>query len=231
MRLFFLLGISTIAIASVLDAQPRLSLKTLEVNLGTIYSGTSKKGRFEYKNTGKDTLRVNVFPTCGCTTIKPAKQFLLPKESDFVEFEFNSAGLTGKVFKYIRIESNDPTLPNTGIEFTANIVTELEPVDKRYSWWTNNLTVGQSTTETRKFVNASGHKLTIQGITTSAPSILQATTELRKLKSSDSIAITITLKAENLGFIQEHVFIQTDSKDQPRVDIPIHCQVVQENKQ
>lgn len=230
MRLSFLFVISTIAIASTLDAQPRLSLKTLQVNLGTIYSGVPKKGKFEYKNTGKDTLRVSIHPTCGCTTVKSPKQYLLPKESDFVEFEFNSSGLTGKVSKYIRIESNDPTSPSTGVEFTANVVTELEPVDKRYLWWTSNLPVGQTITETRKFINASGHKLTVQGITSSAPSILQATTELKKLKSSDSIAITITLKAEKLGFIREHVFVQTDSKNQPQVDIPVSCLVVPETK-
>jgi hypothetical protein len=215
----------------ILNAQPRLELSKSEIDLGTIYSGIPVKGRIEYGNSGNDTLRVNFHPTCGCTTIKPPKPFLLPKESDFVEFEFNSTGYNGKVDKWISIDSNDPRALNVGVQFAATVVSDLAPAGNRSSaWWTTNLPIGQTISDTRKFVNTSGHALTIKGVTTSSPSALQAVVEQRKIKPSESVAITITVKGEKIGIMREHVFVQTDSKEQPQVDIPIFCLVIQDGK-
>jgi hypothetical protein len=221
----------TMMMAWTLDAQPRLELSQSEIDLGTVYGGMPVMGRIEYKNSGKDTLRVNFHPTCGCTTIKPPKPFLLPKESDFVEFEFNSTGYHGKVEKWISIDSNDPRTPNVGVRFIANVVSDLEPAGNAQSAWvTANLAVGQTISDTRNFVNSSGHPLAIKGVTTSAPSSLQAIVEKKTLKPSESIPISITVKGERIGFMREHIFVQTDSKKQPQVDIPISYFVTQDSK-
>ena len=215
----------------ILNAQPRLELSKPEIDLGTIYSGMPVKGKIEYRNSGKDTLRVSFHPTCGCTTIKPPKLFLLPKESDYVEFEFNSSGYSGKIEKWISVDSNDPRSPNVGVQFVANVVTDLEPAGSKLSAWvTSNLTVGQTISDTRNFVNSSGHPLAIKGVTTSSPSALQAIVEQKILKPSESIAITATVKGERIGYMREHIYVQTDSKNQPQVDIPIFFYVLQDTK-
>ncbi len=229
-QILFVFGLIMMAVAS-LNAQPRLELGKPEIDLGTIYSGIPAKGRIEYRNSGKDTLRVNFHPTCGCTTIKPPKLFLLPKESDFVEFEFNSAGYSGKIEKWISIDSNDPRSPNVGVRFVANVVSNLEPAGNKLSAWvTSNLSIGQTISDTRNFVNSSGHSLTIKGVTTSSPSGLQAIVEQKTLKPSESIPITVTVKGERIGYMREHIFVQTDSKNQPQVDIPVSYLVIQDSK-
>ncbi len=229
-QILFVFGLIMMAVAS-LNAQPRLELGKPEIDLGTIYSGIPAKGRIEYRNSGKDTLRVNFHPTCGCTTIKPPKLFLLPKESDFVEFEFNSAGYSGKIEKWISIDSNDPKSPNVGVQFVANVVSELEPTGNKLSaWWTRNLPIGQTISETRNFVNTSGHPLTIKSVTTSSPSAVKVVVEQKQLKPSETIPITVTVTGEKLGVMREHIFIQTDSKNQPQIDIPIFFLVIQDAK-
>ena len=229
-QLLFTFG-SMIVIVWTLHAQPRLELGKPEINLGTIYSGIPVTGRIEYKNSGNDTLRVNFHPTCGCTTIKPPKSFLLPKESDFVEFEFNPSGYSGRVEKWISIDSNDPRSPNVGVQFVANVVSDLEPAGNKLSaWWTSNLPIGQTVSDTRNFVNSSGRPLTIKGVTTSSPSALQAIVERKTLKPSENIAVTVTVKGERVGVMREHIYIQTDSKNQPQIDIPIFCLVIQDVK-
>lgn len=227
MRYFFAVWGLMIVGVWHLNGQPKLTVSHTEIDLGTIYSGIPVTGRIEYKNSGKDTLRANFRPTCGCTTIKPPKLFLLPKESDFVEFEFNSSGFTGKIEKTISIESNDPRSPNVDVHFFAEVLTDLEPaVYKRAPWWTSNLPMGQTISDTRNFINTSGHPLTIKGVTTSSPSELKAIVEQKTLKPSDSIGITVTVKGERIGVIRGHIFIQTDSKNQPQIDIPIYCLVI-----
>ena len=105
--------ILTILVLGIVFSQPKLSLNTLEVDLGTLYSGMKKQGRIKFTNIGNDTLRIySVQPSCGCTTIKQPKSILLPSESDIVDVEFNSSGYHGKVEKHITISSNDPLSGN-----------------------------------------------------------------------------------------------------------------------
>jgi hypothetical protein len=229
MKSIIILFAGMFIVGSTACSQPKLSIAKTHVDLDTVYSGIPKKGKFEYKNIGNDTLRVNIQPTCGCTIIKSQKKYLSPNESDIVEFEFHSTS-PGKVEKDINISSNDPTLKNTSVKFTAMVVSALTRSDRLGFWMIQDVRSGESKTDKSKFINTSGQILTIKGVTTSTPSILQAEIEKKKLKPSDSIEVKIIFKPEKVGFARERIFIETDSKNQPKVEFNIFCSVIQGDK-
>jgi hypothetical protein len=74
----FIFAIS-IFMASVSFSQPKISLDRPELDLGIVYGGARKKGRVVLKNIGTDTLKImSVHTSCGCTTVKKPKDFLIP---------------------------------------------------------------------------------------------------------------------------------------------------------
>jgi hypothetical protein len=229
MRLFaLLLGLSTVTIYT-LNGQPKLSLNSPEIDLGIIYSGVPKKGKIEYKNIGNDTLRITLNPTCGCTTIKPPKSFLLPNESDIAEVEFNSAGYRGKVEKYINITSNDPVSQYVGVKLIAEVKEELEPLNRSFLIWFGNLPIGKDSTQTTSFKNNSGHQLIIRGTKVSS-SIVTVMIDKKRLNSNDTLIVRVSVKPGKIGYANEHFTIDTDSKNQPHVEMRVSFIGTQETK-
>ena len=216
-----------IIIAGVALSQPKLSLDKPEIDLGMVYSGTPKKGKIEYKNIGNDTLRVNVQPTCGCTTIKSPKINLLPGESDFVEFEF-VATYAGKTEKYINILSNDPTSPTVSVKFVADVKEELAPISHSALMWFGNIDTSKTSTLTTFFRNASDHPIKIKGFTVSSPAI-PIKMEKGTIHPNDTLEVRVTVKPEKTGKNNDFFTLETDSKNQPRLEIKVSYIGIKEN--
>jgi hypothetical protein len=205
--------------ASMAYSQPKISLDKLEIDLGIVYSGTPKKGKIEYKNIGGDTLRVKVQPTCGCTTIKPPKAYLLSGESDFVEFEFISTH-AGKTEKYINVLSNDSLSPTISVKFVADVQEELVPINHSSPIWVGNIDTSKTSTLTTFFRNASNHPIKIKGYTVSSPSIT-VKMEKRTLQRNDTLEVQVTIKPERPGSHNDSFTIETDSRNQSRLEMKV----------
>jgi hypothetical protein len=199
--------------------QPKLSIEKTEIELGTVYTGTPKIGRIVYKNIGNDTLIISVSSTCGCTKIKEPKQFLLPKETDYVEFEFTSLTL-GKIEKHINIFSNDPTAQSINVKFYADVKEELQLVGSSNMLWLNNIAINNTSEKDITLKNVSNHPINIKEFKASSPSITIKAKE-NKLNPNETLSIQITVKAEAIGYKNEFVAIETDSKNQPTFEIRI----------
>jgi hypothetical protein len=221
---FFVMAFMT---ASMALSQPKISLDKLEIDLGIVYSGTPKKGKIEYKNIGSDTLRVKVQPTCGCTTIKSPKAYLLSGESDFVEFEF-VATHAGKTEKYINVLSNDSLSPSVSVKFIADVQEELVPLNRSALLWFGNIDTSQSSTQTTFFRNASNHPIKIKEYTVSSPSI---TLQLEKgtLHPNDTLEVRVTVKPDRPGPTNGTFTIETDSKNQSRIEMKVSYIGIKQN--
>lgn len=220
--IFLVIGISL--------SQPKLSLNKPELDLGTIYSGVKKQGKIVLTNIGNDTLRIySVQPSCGCTTVKQPKEILLPSESDVAEVEFNSSGYRGKVEKHINITSNDPLSQNVLIKLIAEVKEELEFINHSGSLWLGNIGLGKTFVQGASFKNISDHVIKIKNFTTSS-SYFDIKSEKKILNPSDTLNVQITVKPQKLGFNNNDYFtIETDSKNQPSVEIKISYICVKEN--
>jgi hypothetical protein len=203
-------------------AQPRLSIDKTAVDLGVIYSGASKSTRLRLKNTGSDTLKIfRVETSCGCTTIKQPRSFLLPGESDALEVALNSTGLLpGKAKKYVTIETNDPSSTSLSVVLSATILEEFETADRRAVLWLGNLLLGKSVQRTVSFKNVSGRPIAIKGVTSSSPK-LTLETERKTVMPSDSVRVTVTVTPQEEGYFSGQFFLETNSKNQPRVSMRV----------
>jgi hypothetical protein len=229
MKQIGLIFILTLLILGISFSQPKLSLNKYEVDLGTIYNGMKKQGKIELKNIGNDTLRIySVQPSCGCTTVKQPKGILLPSESDVVEVEFNSSGYHGKVEKHVNIITNDPLSENVSVKLIADVKDELESTSHFSMMWLGNIGLGKTFVQGTSLKNISDHKIKIKNFTTSSSSII-ITVEKKMLNPNDTLNVQVTIKPEKLGYCKDHFTIETDSKNQPFVEISTSYVCVQEN--
>jgi hypothetical protein len=224
-----LIFIMILLLLSISFSQPKLSLNKPEVDLGTIYSGTKKQGKIVLKNIGNDTLRIySIQPSCGCTTVKQPKVILLPSESDVAEVEFNSSGYHGKVEKHINILTNDPLSQNVSIKLIADVKEELESTNHSALMWLGNIGLGKTSVQETTLKNISDHRIKIKNLTTSSLSI-SVKIEKKVLNPNDTLNVQVTVKPEKLGYGSDNFTIETDSKNQPRVEIRTSYVCVKEN--
>lgn len=204
-----------------LIAQPKLSVSNDKIDLGVIYNGAIKTAEIKLTNTGKDTLKiVSVQPSCGCTTVKQPKSALAPGESDFLKVEFNSTGFRGPSTKYVNITTNDPAKPNVTVTLTADVKEELQPTNNSSVLWLGTVPMGKTITENLAFKNLSNKPLKIKGVASKNPSIT-AKFEPTSVQPLGELKVTFTVKSEKEGYVNEELFIETDSKNQPRVPVRI----------
>jgi len=210
-------------------SQPKLSLDKPEVDLGTIYAGMKKQGKIVLTNTGNDTLRIySIQPSCGCTTVKQPKSILLPFESDVAEVEFNSSGYRGKVEKHITITTNDPLYQNVFIKLIADVKQEIESTNHSSLLWFGNVGLGKTLVQETTLKNISDHKIKIINFTTSSSS-MSVLLEKKTLNPNDTLSVQVTVKPEKLGYGNDNFTIETDSKNQPFVEIRATYVCVKEN--
>jgi hypothetical protein len=218
-HLFQILGVVLCA-SSVSLTQPKLSVDKVDIDFGSVYAGAKKQGHVQLKNIGNDTLNIlSINPSCGCTTIKKPKEFLLPGQHDVVEIEFNSSGYrAGKTEKYVNITTNDPACASISIKFQVLIKEVLELTD--HNFWLGEIPLNQPTTKTIALKNVSGKTITIKNILCSA-TILQAKSSITKLNDAETMNVQITYSPAKSGYGIEYVWIETDSKEQPRFEIRV----------
>jgi hypothetical protein len=210
-------------------SQPKLSLDKTELDLGIIYSGAKNQGRIVLTNTGNDTLRIfSIQPSCGCTAVKQPKTVLLPRDFDVAEIEFNSTGYRGKVEKHINIMTNDPLSQNVTIKLIADVKEELESLSHTSLLWLGNIVLGNSISQETWLKNISDHKIKIKNVSTSSPSIVAKIDE-KTLNPNDTVRIQVTVKPDKVGYGNDHFTIETDSKNQPSVEIRTAYVCIKEN--
>jgi len=229
MKSIFFFSVLTCFLAALAFSQPRLSIDKPEVDLGGIYSGEKKTGIITLKNIGNDTLHIiSVEPTCGCTAVKKPKAFLLPTESDVIEFEYNSGGNHGKIEKHIRINTNDPISPYLDIKILAEIEEILQPISGSNMLWMNNIAIGKPITQMVAVKNVSGSPIIIQGDSVSSATI-SVKLDKTKLQPNDTLNIQVTVVPNKPGYSNEHFHIITNHKIQSFVEIRVTYIGIKEN--
>jgi hypothetical protein len=216
-------------IAPFAAGQPKLSLNKPFIDLGTIYSGMKKKGTIVLKNIGSDTLRIYyVSPSCGCTTVKQPKEFLLPNESDIIEIEFNSTNYLGKPEKSINISTNDPVSQNVAVRIEMDIKMVLQPLNNSLQFMFGNVGIGKISMQKMVLKNMTKYPITILNISASAPSI-SVKSNKKTIRPDETVEMEVTARPDKIEFMYGNFSIETDSKDQPREEFRVVFTGVKEN--
>ena len=204
------------------NAQPKLAVDETTLDLGTIYSGQIKTGTIMLRNIGNQPLKIlHVQPSCGCTTVRQPKAALEPNDSDEVEVSFNSTLYSGPIEKYVNIETNDPLSQYIAVKLVALVKDELVPTTSSYSIWLGNITVGKKFEQLVKFTNSTNRTIDIRGITTSSPYVVAASDQ-KRVRPADTLTVNLSATPEKAGYDSCYLNIQTDSKNQPTVELKVY---------
>ncbi len=103
-----ILLLALIVLSASLNADAILSFKTKKIDFGEITSGKVVDVKYEFENTGDETLIIkNINTSCGCTYTRLDKKEYEPGEKGIIPVKFFSKGYRGKVIKTVTISSND----------------------------------------------------------------------------------------------------------------------------
>jgi hypothetical protein len=218
---FAFLAIALVATTAGGLCQPRISVDKTKIDLGVIFNGETKKARIVIKNIGSDSLKiVGVTTSCGCTTVKRPKDYLRRGEQDVVEIEFNSTGFRGKIEKHVSIVTNDRISQTTEVTLVGDVMEELEPVGNASVIWLGAVPIGKEVTQSVTFKNVSGKVMTLTGYKSSSPDIT-VLFEQRTVLPADTIRMNFRVTARKTDYVNEQVFLETDSKKQSQVPVRI----------
>lgn len=108
---------------------PRIKFKRESWDFGNVKEGEVLNYAFTFKNEGDETLTIrSVRTSCGCTAALASDEKIPPNKEGKIKITFNTRGYTGKVTKYVFIESNDSNQPQKQLALSAQI--EVPPTPK-----------------------------------------------------------------------------------------------------
>jgi hypothetical protein len=220
-QLFYTILFACIVLMQSLPAQPKIFVDNTSLDAGKIFSGDIYNPRWIIKNIGNETLTItNVHPSCGCTSARIPKSNLAPGEFDTLIVKFNSSGFHGKISKYIEISSNDPQKSSLVLSFTGVVETELEPLAGSETVWLGNVMLGKEIQQSVKYRNTSTSPITVYEFSSSDKNIHLASRNIT-VNPADTLNIPIIILPNKEGYTSESLQLQTSSKKQSSLTIPI----------
>lgn len=106
--------------------QPRLTLPIEQVDLGEHAPGKLVRGDFVVRNDGDGRLDFALYPSCGCTEVKPRNGAMRPGESQRINFAVKVGGYPGVRSEVsILLQSNDSKRPESTILLVATTAAPL----------------------------------------------------------------------------------------------------------
>lgn len=91
-----------------LYSHPEFRIDKPFFNFGKVDEGTTVKSDVVIKNTGDETLVVNIKTSCDCLTVSKNKLMIKPSQQTVVKIKFDTKGFSGNTVHYIFFHTNDP---------------------------------------------------------------------------------------------------------------------------
>jgi hypothetical protein len=215
----FVISTLLVAVHSLIAAAgtPKLSVEKMTIDLGAVTGGSIKNESIVIKNTGTDTLKIkSIRASCGCTTVKPSKNFLLPGQSDKIAFSLNTNGITGQAKKFVYIETNDPTSAITTVTLMADVQYDLMLTSHIGIINMGNFTVGKSSKSVLTFKNMSNKPITLKRIS-GLPKNSEITPRFEKptVLPGESVRVELHVVPKDKGQKRYQLSLETNNKKQP----------------
>jgi hypothetical protein len=103
-------------------AKPTIDFDSRMHEFGIVNEGATPKHLFTVRNTGAAPLLLrDVRASCGCTLAVVKTEVIPPGGSGAIEITFATRGFPGPSHNTITVVSNDPSSPESILEFTANV--------------------------------------------------------------------------------------------------------------
>lgn len=100
--------------------RPQIQMNQDTIDFGVIKGDEVFDASFTIKNVGaRDLIIRKVETTCGCAIVEPEDRIVQPNKTTRLKVKFNSSGVEGKLYKHVRLFTNDPNHPVTVLLLTS----------------------------------------------------------------------------------------------------------------
>ena len=206
---------------------PKLFVDKMTLDMGVVTGGSIKQEYIVLKNSGTDTLKItSVKASCGCTTVKPSKNYLLPGQSDKIQISFNTSGITGTSKKFVFIETNDPTSTITTVTMLADVQYDLMLTSHIGIINMGAFTVGKSSKTVLTFKNLSKRSITLKRINgLPKNSEIQPRFTKNILLSGESTQVELLVMPKERGQKRYQLLLETNNKKLPQYPFTVMLNV------
>jgi len=222
--------LSTFALA--VGTGPRIRFQELTWDFGKTKERKVLMHRFSFENTGDSPLIIDkVTTSCGCAAAMLSKRTLAPGEKGEIMVHLSTRGYKGQIEKYIIIASNDPRAPELFLTISAHIEMPPSPQIKLNR---KNLDLGlllnTQPSDGQIIIRNRGEADLLVTIEHDSAQFFLGS----KLVSSDitiaprrEAAVVIKFPpSQRTGIFQEHVLIQSNDPDRPKLSLPIAAYLI-----
>lgn len=231
LSLIMLLAGLTIAIAQpklVIDGGDTYDWGNVKPEQGVLHA------KIKLYNKGDKTLTIlRTKPGCGCTTDSLDINSVPPGKYATLGVNLNIKGYQGNTIKSVRISTNDPERPEQNLLLKCNVVVPVAMTPKYLSF--NRLIVGEEATTKSIITNNTDKPIKIVNFSLEmSTKEIQATELKHNVRRNTIIApkgnLTIEMKynPKKAGRLQAALIIDTDSKESPKLDLPIYGNIIEE---
>ncbi len=220
----FLLGVTTLL--PVIAAGQTIDVKPQSWDFGDLQQQVTRSFDVTITNKGAAKLIISeVKADCGCTVPEMQIKELGPGQSAPLHIEFNSKRFSGKVFKTVKIYSNDPAAPVSDVILTANVHTPLlvDPPSRRLGF--PQALEGEQAVRKATFTAVDAPELEIKA-DRSKHGLFEVEVH-NKIDGDPRKAELVVTRPAGMkpGSHRDNVRVQTNLPDMPTVDIELKADV------
>ena len=121
--------LSAFSFAATGEKKPLAKYKETSWDFGKIKQGEILTHEFVFSNDGESPIVIEkVATSCGCTAALVSEDKIGPGKTGKIKVSFDSRGYSGKIIKYVYVESNDSADPRREIVVSAEIEVPPQPL-------------------------------------------------------------------------------------------------------
>lgn len=196
--------------------QPRVLLSSNVVNAGRMLPGSEKWVSITLSNIGSAPLKVTgLRSACPCYKPIVSRKTLLPGEQTHIRIHIKAIGMSGKIDKFVMVDTNDSATPTSRIKVSVDIPAVIKATPSRISF--GGIKVGK-TIERQISVTSIGSRLKAQS---TSPSIKVLSTT----KKGSTYIVKVRIEGKSPGRLLGRINLISKKPD-CKIDVLVFGNVI-----
>jgi hypothetical protein len=203
-------------IPTAMGKRPKVRLSSSIANAGKMLPGSEKWVSISLSNIGSSPLKVTgLRSACPCYKPIVGRKTLLPGEQTHIRIHIKAIGMSGKIEKFVMVDTNDSATPTSRIKVSVNIPAVIKATPNRISF--GNISLGKSI-ERQVSVVSIGSNLQVQS---TSPSVKVLSTT----KRGSTYIVKVRIQGKSPGRMLTRINIISKKPD-CRTDILVFGNVI-----
>ena len=211
-----------------ITAEPSMKFDQTEKVFNEVTAGKIVEVKFAFQNTGNSALNIiHIVDACNCTKSSINKILFNPGEKGEITVRFFTKGLKDKVYKIIKVRTDDPASPETRLAIKGTV---LEAQIERDNFLIENPAIDFGEVEKGRTCSK---KIIIRNVSDADYKILEVQTapeilfiiKKKKINKKNKMEAEIIFNPMEKGYHSSFVKVFTDDYKNPSFAIKINAKV------